>query len=199
MRTDNTIGQRADLMGFPYVMVLEEATTPLWCQELIQRFESNQEDQSLTVYKDQRQFTEVNISRSMPDIHEQLVRMIDQARKVYMVEQRITTGIQCPEQFGYEEFRMKRYLPNGKDKFGLHTDVGSYGSARRFVSFQWYLNTVTEGGETIFGFDEKAPDVTIPAVQGRLLIFPPLWTHPHAGLKPISGPKYIVTGYLHYL
>ena len=32
----------------------------------------------------------------------------------------------------------------------------------------------------------------------RLLVFPPFWTHPHAGLKPISGPKYVMMSYLHY-
>jgi len=30
-------------------------------------------------------------------------------------------------------------------------------------------------------------------------MFPPLWTHPHAGLKPISNAKYIIGGYLHYI
>ena len=29
-------------------------------------------------------------------------------------------------------------------------------------------------------------------------MFPPFWTNPHAGLKPTSGPKYVMMSYLHY-
>ena len=35
--------------------------------------------------------------------------------------------------------------------------------------------------------------------KGTMLMFPPMWTHLHAGLKPIDKPKYIVGSYLHYV
>jgi prolyl 4-hydroxylase len=35
-------------------------------------------------------------------------------------------------------------------------------------------------------------------VPGRLVIFPPLWIFPHAGLPPRDRPKYIVHRYLWY-
>jgi len=34
---------------------------------------------------------------------------------------------------------------------------------------------------------------------GRMLMFPPMWTHLHAGTKPIEKPKYIIGSYLHYV
>jgi hypothetical protein len=116
-----------------------------------------------------------------------------------MANHHIEYLVQFPKQFGYEQFRMKKYEPNDKDEFGTHTDVGSYGTARRFLAFLWYLNTVEVGGETTFGLDVSKPSFVIPAVQGRVLMFPPLWTHVHRGCKPISGSKYIVSGYLHYI
>jgi len=48
------------------------------------------------------------------------------------------------------------------------------------------------GGETRF------VDVMIKPKKGNLLVFPPLWMFPHAGLIPISSPKYIISTYLHY-
>jgi len=41
--------------------------------------------------------------------------------------------------------------------------------------------------------------MTSPCKKGSILIFPPLWTHLHSGLKPIDKPKYIVGSYLHYV
>jgi hypothetical protein len=105
-----------------------------------------------------------------------------------------------PEQVGYEMFRMKRYLPNDRDEFRYHVDVQDYATARRFLVYFFYLNDVEEGGETAFQHNRKSPILAkVKPTKGRLLMFPPLWTHPHIGMKPISGPKYIIGGYLHYV
>jgi len=184
----------------PHILVFDDALPTMFSEKLINKFEANENQvQVHTDFKDVRHFMEVNISQNWQDEHDMMVRFVQEAWKVYMTHQRIQFEIEWPKQFGYEQFRMKRYLPNGKDEFGLHTDVGSYASARRFLSFLWYLNTVEEGGETGFGKDATAPDLLIPAVRSRLLMFPPLWTHPHWGAKVLNGPKYIVSGYLHYI
>jgi hypothetical protein len=163
-------------------------------------FEANQGDfQISTDFKDVRHFKEINISLHWQDQHDMLVMYVQEAWKVYMGHMGVLFDVQWPRQFGYEQFRMKRYLPNGRDQFGLHTDVGSYASARRFLAFQWYLNTPNQGGETGFGINPDKPELIIPAISGRLLMFPPLWTHPHWGAQVQQSPKYIVTGYLHYI
>lgn len=185
---------------FPYVSIFEDALPSLFCEKLIAKFELNEnQEQTETTLKGVRHFHEVNISQFWTDEHDLMVAAIQEAWKFYMTQHRIQFDVQWPRQFGYEQFRMKRYLVNGRDEFALHTDVGSYASARRFVSFLWYLNTVEEGGSTQFGHKSTQPLVNIPAHRGRLLVFPPLWTHPHWGCKPLSGPKYIVSGYLHLL
>jgi prolyl 4-hydroxylase len=38
--------------------------------------------------------------------------------------------------------------------------------------------------------------LTVPAREGRLLMFPPYWMYQHEGITPVSGDKYIVSTYL---
>jgi hypothetical protein len=181
---------------------MDDALPTMFCDKLIKKFEENEDDVQVVTEGPKttsRHFIEVNISQHWQDEHDMFVQYVQQAAKVYMNLHRIQYDIQWPRQYGYEQFRMKRYLPNGRDEFAIHTDVGSHASARRFLAFLWYLNTVQEGGQTRFGFTQESPVATVPAVRGRLLVFPPLWTHPHWGCKTISGPKYIVSGYLHLI
>ena len=76
--------------------------------------------------------------------------------------------------------------------FDTHVDVQDYASARRFLSFMWYLNDVDSGGKTVFN------ELTIDPKQGKLVVFPPLWMFPHRGEAPDDDPKYILSTYLHY-
>lgn len=189
-----------DLNHVPGVLVVEDALPTMFTDLLIGMFEANDGDfQISTDFKDVRHFKEINISQHWQEQHEMFVMYVQEAWKVYMGYMGVQFDVQWPRQFGYEQFRMKRYLPNGKDQFGLHTDVGSYASARRFLAFLWYLNTPSRGGETGFGINPDKPELIVPAERGRLLMFPPLWTHPHWGAKVQDGPKYIVSGYLHYI
>ena len=89
---------------------------------------------------------------------------------------------------------MHKYSATAGDRFDTHIDVGNHESARRFVSFFMYMNDVTEGGETFF----EQLDYKVTAKCGRIVMFPPMWMFPHAGLPPVSDDKYIVTTYLHY-
>jgi hypothetical protein len=100
-----------------------------------------------------------------------------------------------PNQCHNEEVRMKKYFKGTEDDFKYHADVGDYASARRFLVCFFYLNSVEEGGETVF------PDynTSIEPQRGRLAIFPPFWTHPHQAQPAISDDKYIVGTYLHYM
>ncbi len=73
-------------------------------------------------------------------------------------------------------------------------------SAKRFLVAFFYLNDVEEGGETGFKYNRnQEPLLKVKPETGKLLMFPPFWTHPHIGYPPISGTKYIIGTYLHYL
>ena len=186
----------------PYIAVHDNVIPASFCQKLIDKFEANEDQVQMETgptAQNQRHFMEVNLSERWPDEHATMVNIVQHCWKSYFTQNFIQYDVQWPRQFGYEAFRMKRYLPFGKDHFPIHTDVGSHASARRFLAFLWYLNTVREGGETQFGLKQDDPQVTVKAVQGRVLMFPPFWTHPHWGCKPISETKYIVSGYLHLI
>lgn len=199
MRHQANIGVAADQAGYSHVSVFDEVLPVSFCKTLIDKFELNGgQEQTDTFYAGIRHFVEVNISQNWPEEHNKLLVYLQEMWGVYQHVHDLK-DTQYPKQYGYEAFRMKRYLPNHRDEFALHTDVGSYASARRFVAYLFYLNTVGAGGETQFGKTAEHPEASIEAVTGRLLMFPPLWTHPHWGCKVTSGPKYIISGYLHYL
>jgi hypothetical protein len=73
-----------------------------------------------------------------------------------------------------------------------HFESGSYESSRRVVVFSVYLNTVEEGGETEF-IDQS---MRVKATQGTLVLWPAAYTHTHRGNPPLSGEKYLLTGWI---
>lgn len=88
---------------------------------------------------------------------------------------------------------MQRYKQN-TGKYIYHNDFALNPTTKKYrvITFLWYINTVEEGGETCFGESFK-----IKPEQGKLILFPACWTFPHCGKVPLSGDKYIVTGWLY--
>lgn len=177
-----------------YISVYDNVLDPDFCDQLVAKFERNA---SVHVKRDSefKSFTEINFGEHLSFAKEQdaILTGIQPYVKRYVDEH----GIKFfPHTLGYEQVRMKRYDISGHDEFREHVDVGDYGSARRFLVMFFYLNDVEQGGETAFiGIND---DIKIQPKKGRMLMFPPMWTHPHAGLPPISNPKYICGSYLHY-
>lgn len=102
-----------------------------------------------------------------------------------------------PETRHLEQFRVKKYEPNSGDQFALHIDAASSESADRYAALLFYLNDDFEGGETEFFFgDDK---VVVKPKTGSVVVFPPMWMYPHAGL-PVTGssPKYILSTYARF-
>ena len=71
-----------------------------------------------------------------------------------------------------------------------HIDGGSHDFSHRQLVAIWYLNDVEgPGGETEFLFQ----NVKIKPERGKLVLFPPFWTHEHRGATLEAGVKYIAT------
>ena len=71
-----------------------------------------------------------------------------------------------------------------------HIDGGSHEFSQRQLVAIWYLNDVDgPGGETEFINQQ----VQIKPERGKLLLFPPFWTHEHRGATLQKGIKYIAT------
>jgi len=89
-------------------------------------------------------------------------------------------------------FMMQKYKKN-VGKYEYHNDFMFNDDINkpRLLTYLWYLNDISEGGETEFW-----QQVKIKPKKGNLLLFPSNWTYPHCGLMPISDDKYIITGWL---
>jgi len=57
-----------------------------------------------------------------------------------------------------------------------------------------YLNDVEEGGETEFLYVKRR----VSAKKGRFVLWPAGFTHTHRGNPPLSGEKYIMTGWVEF-
>lgn len=92
-------------------------------------------------------------------------------------------------------FRLQHYAKNA-GFYRKHHDGAPWDKDpvnRRVLAIIVYLNNVDKGGGT--GFPEHG--LTVDAVAGRIAIFPATWTHPHAGLVPISNDKWIISTFIH--
>lgn len=75
-----------------------------------------------------------------------------------------------------------------------HCEDGERYHATRVGVYILYLNDVEDGGETEFLYLSKR----VKAKQGRLVIFPPNYPWAHRGNPPLTGDKYILTGWTEF-
>lgn len=76
------------------------------------------------------------------------------------------------------------------EHYHWHIDGGSHEFSQRQLVAVWYLNDVPgPGGETEFLFQQ----LKIKPERGKLILFPPFWTHEHRGVTLQAGVKYIAT------
>lgn len=174
------------------ICVYENVLDSKLCNDIIQVFESNPDKHERIDNDFKPAFTQLDLtdnSSAYTDIHNKLIKLTFEYRDKYY--KHVCDKV-FPDKHAFEHFRIKKYNPGGNDRFDTHVDVQDYSSARRFLSFMWYLNEIKDSGETVFS------DLTITPKQGKLVVFPPLWMFPHRGNPPQKEPKYIISTYLHY-
>jgi hypothetical protein len=174
-----------------YVQVYDATLSPAQCQELIAKFEAAPALQERLTAERSYNFVEINVSRHWPEVESRIHTVMMACFQRYW--QSLKVGPNWPSRVNAEKLRLKRYMPGGEDHFPTHVDVTNHDQARRFLTAILYLNE-PGGGETVF----PQMDLKVPPAPGRMLVFPPLWTFPHAGLPPLDRPKYILHRYLWY-
>lgn len=162
------------------------------CRTMIERFESHQDEQyegriGQTVTKDRsiKKSTDLVVSGKphWKDIDRALFKSLGQA------------VIEFRETFPYFKgpfkdmgYAIQRTQPG--EHYHWHIDGGSHEFSQRQLVAVWYLNDVPgPGGETEFLFQQ----VKIKPEEGKLILFPPFWTHEHRGVTLQQGVKYIAT------
>ena len=97
------------------------------------------------------------------------------------------------DQHTVSSYKIQKTLPT-QGYHIWHCEDGSIPLSRRIGTYILYLNDVEEGGETEFLYLSKR----IAPKAGRLLIFPPNYPWTHRGNPPLSGVKYIMTGWIEF-
>jgi len=172
-----------------HVLVVPNALSPERCRALIDRFEASPDREACQIQSGYS-FSQINVTQLWPEESAALTQIFLSCFNHY---QAAVDARFWPPRFCFEQLRLKRYLPDGRDRFPLHVDVMTHVAARRFMTAFIYLNAPA-GGETVF----PALDLCVAPETGKLIAFPPLWLFPHAGQPPKSVPKYILHTYLCY-
>jgi hypothetical protein len=73
-----------------------------------------------------------------------------------------------------------------------HFEADSIPTATRLLAFIIYLNDVNDGGETEFLYKS----MRVSPKKGSVVIFPCGFAHAHRGNPPLSGDKYVLTGWI---
>lgn len=175
-----------------FIFEKQNALSADFCEDVMQRFEQHGEDQYAGRIGQQAN-EDAGIKRSTDIVVSGKAHWHDVDRALFK-----SLG------FAIREFRQQYPFFNGSFKdmgYGLqrtdpgefyhwHIDGGSHEFSQRQLVAIWYLNDVAgPGGETEFLFQ----DIKIKPEQGKLLLFPPFWTHEHRGVELQEGLKYIAT------
>ena len=90
----------------------------------------------------------------------------------------------------YEWYNIQKY-EEGEGYYSLHCEHQPT-DPQRIIVWMIYLNDAECGTE--FSYQ----DIVMDARVGSLVLWPAGWTHPHKGVTPNKGLKYIATGWFSY-
>ena len=166
------------------------------CREMIRRFESNH-DQQYPGRIGQNQAEESSIKKTT-DLRisgRADWKDIDTALMQSLAKSFNEVGRMFPffaaNSFKDIGYNLQRYLPG--EYYHWHVDGGPGPFSQRQLVAIWYLNDVEgPGGETEFPLQETK----IKPEEGKLVLFPPFWTHIHRAVILEEGAKYIATTWI---
>ena len=181
-----------DVKPLSFIYEAENALPESLCKNMVERFEAAADEQyqghiGQTVSKDQsvKRSTDLVVSgkEHWKDIDKQLFQSL--ARALGSLRETYPYFGGAFKDMGYG---IQRTLPG--EYYHWHIDGGSHSFSHRQLVAIWYLNDVEgPGGETAFRYQE----VTITPRTGKLIVFPPFWTHEHRGVTLQHGVKYLAT------
>jgi len=168
------------------------ALSPAFCDEVIERFEAYPEHQhagrigQLRV-EDPGVKSTTDLVVSNKEDWKDADRMFFRSLAIAIKEFRETFPY-FKGPFKDVGYQIQRYRVG--DFYHWHIDGSSHEFSQRQLVALWYLNDVAgPGGETRFLYQ----DVSIRPRRGKLILFPPFWTHEHQAVELKEGVKYIAT------
>lgn len=175
-----------------FIYAIEGALTPEICAEIIARFEGNPGQQyqgrvGQQASTDQSVKRTTDLAASANEGWEDIDQILHHSLGLAVREfQQLHPFFRGPfKDIGYN---IQRYQPG--EYYHWHIDGGSHQFADRQLVAIWYLNDIQgPGGETEF----RAQAVKIKPQAGKLVLFPPFWTHEHRAVTVDEETKYIAT------
>lgn len=173
--------------------VNENSLSKELCSEIIQLFENNTDKYP--------GITGGGLNKSVKNTTDLVIPMYDvKWKRIYkFILSELQTNIKKyfskMSEFNYNDnltlntIQVQKYN-KGEGKYIYHDDARIYNGKCRKITFIWYLNNITDGGETEFTNFKVKPEA------GKLVLFPSSWVYPHRANVPISDDKYIMTGWL---
>ena len=191
-RTLTPLRSLRELRPGSFIFERANALPPSFCDEVISRFEANPAQQYAGRVGQLRE-QDSSIKQTMDlvvsnkpdwkDVDEMLFRSLAAAMGEF--RDRFTYFKGPFKDMGYQ---VQRYLPG--QFYHWHIDGGSHELSQRQLVALWYLNDVPgPGGETQFLYQ----DLSVRPERGKLVLFPPFWTHEHRAARLETGVKYIAT------
>lgn len=162
------------------------------CDNMVERFEQAEDEhyagrigQTFTENDSIKKTTDIVVSGKphWKDVDNNLFRSLGMALKEFRETYEYFKG-----PFKDNGYAIQRYQPG--EYYHWHIDGGSHEFSQRQLVALWYLNDVPgPGGETEFIYQ----DIKVTPEKGKLVLFPPFWTHEHRAVTVDEGVKYIAT------
>lgn len=180
-----------ELQANSFIFEQQNALSVELCQEMITRFEQHQDEQypgriGQTVDENSGVKKTTDLVVSGKEHWKDVDHALFQSLKTALLEFRETFPY-FKGPFKDMGYGLQRYQPG--EYYHWHIDGGSHDFAMRQLVALWYLNDVSDGGETEFLYQ----DIKVKPETGKLVLFPPFWTHEHRACVLEQGVKYIAT------
>ena len=182
----------------PHSFIFEQAHAlpDALCDDMVKRFEQHEADQyegRVGADMNSNQFLKKTtdlIASGKPhwkDVDNNLFRSLGMALKNFKEIHPYFSNMSRFKDMGYN---LQRYREG--EYYHWHVDADNEALASRQLVALWYLNNVEEGGETDFIFQ----GISVTPEKGKLVLFPPFWTHEHRAATVKKGVKYIATTWI---
>ena len=191
-------GKIREIVPLSFIYEVAEALPADVCREAIRRFEALPDQQYLG-----RAGQEAEESRSIKRSTDLRISGREDWQDIdHMLARQLVAAINdLGSEFPYFRanafkdvgYNMQRTQPG--EFYHWHVDAGPGEFSQRQLVAIWYLNDVAgPGGGTEFPLQR----VVVQPKQGKLILFPPFWTHVHRGVTLQAGVKYIVTTWISF-
>ncbi len=186
-----------ELKPHSFIFEKQQALPDFLCDDMVQRFEQHQEDHyqgrvgsGMGENIDLKKTTDLIVSNKphWKDVDNNLFRSLAMAVQEFQQHYPYFSDMRRFKDMGYN---LQRYEQG--EYYHWHVDADNPLLASRQLVALWYLNDMKQkGGETEFVHQ----GIKVVPEKGKLVLFPPFWTHEHRAATVKSGVKYIATTWI---